>query len=141
MVAFFGPVGRQTQEGQPVMKARQSLTITLAATALAACAPMSTGTVKDLNVRDWVGHSASHLIQSWGRPHHDDPTADGGRAIGYMFANQAVMGPKSRVVFRARNCMINFTVDRNGIIDDVAASGSNCTIGPHGGMHPPADKT
>ena len=113
----------------------------ITAVALAACGPMSTGTVKDLNVRDWVGHGAAHLIQSWGTPHHDYPTADGGRAIGYMFANQAVIGPKSQVLFQARNCMINFAVGRNGIIDDATATGSKCMIGPHGSMHPPASKT
>lgn len=107
----------------------------------AACGPMSTGQVKDLNVKDWVGHSSAHLIQSWGKPHHDDPTSDGGRAIGYVITNQAVTGPKSQVIFRAQRCMINFTVDANGIIDDATATGSKCTIGPHGDMHPPASKT
>ena len=123
------------------MKVRHFLMITIAAVALAACGPMSTGTVKDLNIRDWVGHSASHLIQSWGKPHHDYPTADGGRAIGYLFTNQAVTGPKSQIIFQARNCMINFTVDRNGIIDDATTTGSKCTIGPHGDRHPPVNKT
>ena len=123
------------------MKVRHLLMITIAAAALAACGPMSTGTVKDLNIRDWVGHSASHLVQSWGKPHHDYPTADGGRAIGYLFTNQAVTGPKSQVIFQARNCMINFTIDRNGIIDDATTTGSKCTIGPHGDRHPPANKT
>lgn len=123
------------------MKVRHFLMITVAAVALAACGPMSTGTVKDLNVSDWDGHSASHLIQSWGKPHHDYPTADGGRAIGYLFTNQAVTGPKSQVIFQARNCMVNFTVDRNGIIDDATTTGSKCTIGPHGDRHPPASKT
>lgn len=123
------------------MKVRNCLIIMLAAVAFAACAPMSTGIVRDLNVRDWVGHSAAHLIQSWGKPHHDYPIADGGRAIGYLFTNQSVTGPKSQVIFQARNCMINFTVDRNGIIDDATATGSKCTIGPHGDMHPPASKT
>ncbi|MBL6652811.1 MAG: hypothetical protein ISP49_14530 [Reyranella sp.] len=102
---------------------------------------MSSGTVKDLNVRDWVGHSSRHLIQSGGKPHHDYPTADGGRVIGYMFTNQAVTGPKSQVIFRATNCMINFTVDPNGIIDDATVTGTKCRIGPHAGMHPPAKKT
>ena len=123
------------------MKVRHFLVLAIAAVALAACVSTSTGTVKDLNVRDWDGHSAAHLIQSWGTPHHNYPMADGGRAIGYMFTNQAVTGPKSQVLFQARNCMINFTVDRNGIIDDATATGSKCTIGPHGGMHPPASKT
>lgn len=109
--------------------------------ATAACGPMSTGQVKDLNVKDWIGHSSAHLIQSWGKPHHDDPTPDGGRAIGYLFTNQAVTGPKSQVTFQARRCMINFTVDPKGIIDDATATGSKCTIGPHGDMHPPANKT
>jgi hypothetical protein len=36
------------------MKVRHFVMIGLATVALAACAPMSTGTVKDLNVRDWV---------------------------------------------------------------------------------------
>lgn len=123
------------------MKVRLFLMLAIAAAALAACQPMSTGTVKDLNVRDWIGHPSAHLIQSWGKPHHDYQTADGGRAIGYMFTNQAVTGPKSQVIFQARNCMINFTVDRKGIIDDVTATGSTCKIGPHGDMHPPASKT
>lgn len=108
---------------------------------LFACSPMSSGTVKDLNVKDWVGHSAAHLIQSWGKPHHDDPTPDGGEALEYLIVNQAVTGPKSQVFFQARNCMINFTVDRNGLIDDATATGAKCTIGPHGSMHPPASKT
>jgi hypothetical protein len=113
----------------------------LVAIGLAACGPMSTGTVKDLNVRDWIGHSEAHLIQAWGKPHHDYPTADGGRAIGYLFTNQAVTGPKSQVIFQARNCMINFTVDPSGIIDDATTTGTKCTIGPHSEMHPPVNKT
>jgi len=123
------------------MNVRYLLIITTAAAALGACAPMSTGSVQDLNVRDWDGHSVSHLVQSWGKPHHDDPMADGGRSMGYLITNQAVTGPKSQVLFQAKNCMINFTVDRNGIIDDAAATGSKCTIGPHGDRHPPASKT
>ncbi len=111
------------------------------AMATVACGPMSTGQVKDLNVKDWVGHSSAHLIRSWGPPHHDDPTADGGRAIGYLFTNQSVTGPKSQTIFQARRCMINFTVDAKGIIDDATATGSQCTIGPHADMHPPANKT
>lgn len=116
--------------------------IILAFASLTACGPMSSGTVQDLNVRDWVGHSSSHLIQSWGKPHHDYPTADGGRAIGYMFTNQAIKGPlpNSPVIFQATNCMINFTVDRNGIIDDATVTGAKCRIGPHADMHPPANK-
>jgi hypothetical protein len=102
---------------------------------------MSSGTTTDLNIHDWVGHSAVHLIQSWGQPHHNYPTADGGKAIGYMFTNQAVTGPKSQVLFRARNCLINFTVDSKGIIDDASTTGPNCRIGPHEDMHPPANKT
>ena len=123
------------------MRTRHFLVITIAALTLAACGPMSTGTVKDLNVAVWDGHSSTHLIQSWGKPHHQYPMADGGQAIGYSFTNQAVTGPKSQVIFQARNCMINFTVDRNGIIDDATATGSKCTIGPHGDRHPPANKT
>lgn len=61
------------------MKVRHFLILAITAVALTACGPMSTGTVKDLNVRNWVGHSAAHLIQSWGTSHHDYPTADGGR--------------------------------------------------------------
>ena len=143
------------------MNFRRFLVLMLAVTGLAACGPMSSGTVKDLNVRDWIGHSSSHLIQSWGKPHHDYPTADGGRAIGYMFTNQAVTGPdylasdtgstvsynkavpgpKTQVFYQATNCMINFTVDRNGIIDDATTTGAKCRIGPHGEMHPPDSKT
>jgi hypothetical protein len=52
-----------------------------------------------------------------------------------------VTGPKSPVLFQATNCMINFTVDRDGIIDDATATGSKCTIGPHGEKHPPNSKT
>jgi hypothetical protein len=123
------------------MKIRRCLLLVLGTASLTACGPMSSGTVKDLNVRDWIGHSESHLIQSWGKPHHDYPTEDGGTAIGYMIKNQAVTGPKSQVIFQARNCMINFTVDRNGIIDDATTTGTKCTIGPHGQMHPPVNKT
>lgn len=122
------------------MHLRQYFVLMLA-TVLAACGPMSSGTVKDLNIRDWIGHSASHLIQSWGKPHHDYPMADGERAIGYSFTNQAVTGPKGQVFWRATNCMINFTVDRNGIIDDATTTGAKCRIGPHADMHPPANKT
>jgi hypothetical protein len=123
------------------MKVSSFLIIAIAPMALAACGPMSTGTVKDLNVHDWVGHSSAHLIQSWGKPHHDYPTADGGKAIGYVITNQAVTGPKSQVFVQARNCTINYTVDRNGIIEDATATGSKCTISPHAEMHPPASKT
>ncbi len=123
------------------MTVRRYLVLVLAVMGLAACGPMSSGTVKDLNIRDWIGHSASHLIQAWGKPHHDYPTADGGRAIGYLFTNQAVTGPKSQVFFQATNCMINFTVDRNGIIDDATTTGAKCRIGPHAERHPPANKT
>lgn len=122
------------------MKFRRFFSVALGMSAMA-CSPMSTGTVKDLNVKDWVGHSSAHLIQSWGKPHHDDPLPDGGHAIGYLIINQAVTGPKSQVFFQARNCMINFTVDAGGIIDDATTTGLKCTIGPHGGMHPPANKT
>jgi len=108
------------------------------AATLVACGPMSTGTVKDLNIRDWVGQSSNQLIQSWGKPHHDYSAADGGKTIGYMFVNQTIAGPKSQVMFRATQCMINFTADRNGIIDDATATGTKCQIGPHGAMHPPA---
>jgi hypothetical protein len=109
--------------------------------AVAGCGPMSSGRVQDLNVKDWVGHSSQHLIQSWGTPHHDDPMADGGRAIGYLITNQAVTGPKSQVLFSAQRCMISFTVGANGIVDDANATGSQCKIGPHAAMHPPANKT
>lgn len=141
------------------MNFRRYLVLMLVVTGLAACGPMSSGTVQDLNIRDWIGHSSSHLIQSWGKPHHDYPTTDGGRAIGYMFTNQpvtgldyptgpgiaynksVVTGPKSPVLFQATNCMINFTVDREGIIDDATITGAKCRIGPHGEMHPPDSKT
>ncbi|MDP1965277.1 MAG: hypothetical protein Q8K93_24095 [Reyranella sp.] len=129
------------KEENALMVIRRYLALMFAVVALAGCGPMSSGTVKDLSIRDWIGHSATHLTQSWGTPHHDYPTADGGRAIGYMFVNQAVMGPKSQVLFRATNCMINFTVDRNGIIDDATTTGSKCRIGPHGDMHPPPNRT
>ncbi len=123
------------------MGIRKYLALAFAAIALTACGPMSSGTVKDLNIRDWVGHSSAHLIQSWGKPHHDYPTADGGQAIGYFIVNQAVTGPKSQVLFQATNCMINFTVSRDGIIDDATTTGTKCRIGPHGSMHPPANRT
>ncbi len=144
------------------MKLRRYLGLMLVVAGLAACGPMSSGTVKDLNVRDWIGHSSSHLIQSWGKPHHDYLTADGGRAFGYMFTNSAVTGPdystgpaysgpayyrsvasgsKSPDLFQATNCMINFTVNRDGIIEDATVTGATCRIGPHGAMHPPASKT
>ena len=137
------------------------LGLMLVLTQVAACGPMSSGTVQDLNVRDWIGHSSSHLVQSWGKPDHEYPTADGGRAFGYMFSNPAMMepdystgpayfgpvyyrsvtGPTSSNAFQATNCMINFTVDRNGIVDDATITGTKCRIGPHGRMHPPNSKT
>ena len=123
------------------MKLQRPVVIILIAVALASCGPMSSGTVADLNVKDWIGHSSDHLIQSWGKPHHSYPTADGGKAIDYLFTNQAVTGPKSQVIFRATDCMVNFTVDRNGIIDDASSTGSRCRIGPHRDMHPPANRT
>lgn len=141
------------------MNYHRYLGLMLVVAGLAACGPMSSGTVQDLNIRDWIGHSAAHLIQSWGKPHHDYPTTDGGRAMGYMFTTPAVTGPdnpagpgpvyyksvvtgpKSPVLFEATNCMINFTVDRDGIIDDATITGAKCRIGPHGAMHPPASKT
>ena len=122
------------------MKMRHGVIFALVFASLAACGPMSSGTVQDLNVRDWVGRSSSQLTQSWGKPHHDYPTADGERAIGYMFTNQALKGPlpSSPVIFKATNCMINFTVDRNGTIDDATVTGTKCRIGSHADMHPPA---
>jgi len=66
---------------------------------------------------------------------------DGGRAIGYLIANQAVTGPKSQTIFSAQRCMITFTVRSDGIIDDANTTGSQCRIGPHAAMHPPASKT
>lgn len=123
------------------MGIRKYLALAIPIIALAACGPMSSGRVQDLNIRDWVGHSSAHLIQSWGKPHHDYPTADGGRAIGYYIVNQAITGPKSQVFFQAANCMINFTVDRAGIIEDATTTGTKCKIGPHGDMHPPANRT
>jgi hypothetical protein len=123
------------------MKVHRQILPVLAVLGVAACDPMPSGTVKDLNVREWIGHSESQLIQSWGKPHHDAPMADGGRTIGYVFTNESVRGPLSQVTFPAQNCAINFTVDRNRIIDDATATGTKCTIGPHGRMHPPAAKT
>ncbi|MCA0245272.1 MAG: hypothetical protein LCH95_19530 [Proteobacteria bacterium] len=108
---------------------------------LSSCGPMSSGRVQDLNVKDWIGHSAQHLEQSWGAPNHTDPMPDGGRTLAYVIVNQAVTGPKSQIMFRAQKCVINFTVAANGIIDDANATGSNCRIGPHGDMHPPTSKT
>ncbi|MBI2739034.1 MAG: hypothetical protein HYX38_21135 [Rhodospirillales bacterium] len=122
------------------MMRHQSLLIIGIAVALVACGPTSSGTEKDLNVKDWVGHSANHLVQSWGKPHHDYPTADGGRAIGYLITNDSIRGPTGQVVFPAKNCMINFTVDSSGIIDDATTTGAKCRIGPHGQMHPPANR-
>ncbi|MBX9942486.1 MAG: hypothetical protein K2Y40_00260 [Reyranella sp.] len=100
---------------------------------LSACA---TGTVADLNNRDWIGRRQEELVRAWGTPHHDYPMPDGGRAIGYLFVNQAVTGPKQQVLFRATNCMVNFTVGRDGVIDDATTTGKNCRIGRHDQMHP-----
>jgi hypothetical protein len=131
----------RAKEEDLVMGIQKYIALAFAATALWACGPMSSGTVKDLNIHDWVGHSSNHLIESWGKPHHDYPTPDGGRAIGYMFVNQAVTGPLSQVTYLATTCMINFTVDRNGTIDDATMTGSTCRVGPHGERHPPANRT
>ena len=105
------------------------------------CGPMSSGRVQDLNVGDWVGHSSQHLIQSWGKPHHDDAMPDGGRVFGYLIVNKAITGPKSQVIFQAQRCMITFTAGADGIIDDANATGANCRIGPHATLHPPARKS
>ena len=91
----------EIDEENSVMRIRHYLALVVAATALVACGPMFPANVKELNVRDWVGHSEAHLVQSWGKPHHDYPTADGGRAIGYMFLNQWVTGPDSQVLYQA----------------------------------------
>lgn len=122
------------------MKSRVAIALALSGL-LAACGPMSSGRVQDLNVKDWIGHSAQHLEQSWGTPNHSDAMPDGGQTLGYVIVNQAVTGPKSQVMFRAQKCVINFTVGANGMIDDANATGSNCRIGPHGDMHPPSSKT
>jgi len=58
-----------------------------------------------------------------------------------MFNNQAVTGPEPQDSFQAVNCMINFTVDRNGIIDDVTVNRYKCIIKAHGQKHPPASRT
>lgn len=115
------------------MNIRCYATLFILATSLTACA---SGTVESLNIRDWVGHKQTELVQSWGEPHHNYPLQDGGRAVGYRFANQAVTGPKGQVTFRMTNCMVNFEVDRGGIIEDAATTGKNCRIGPHDQMHP-----
>lgn len=60
---------------------------------------------------------------------------------GPVYYRSVVTGPKSPDLFQATNCMINFTVDRDGIIDDSTITGAKCRIGPHGKMHPPDSKT
>lgn len=68
---------------------------------------------------------------------------DGGRWPGDWVHVRQSSGYRTEVTvfFKATNCMINFTVDRSGIIDDATTTGSKCRIGPHGDMHPPASRT
>ena len=97
----------------------------------------TSGTVRDLNVRDWVGHKADALIASWGTPHHNYAMADGDRMIGYQFTNQSVRWwPKGQMVVEVKKCMVNFETDRSGTIVDATATGVTCRIGPHDQMHP-----
>jgi hypothetical protein len=123
------------------MKLRHLAAIASVATALASCGPMSSATIQELNVQDWIGHSSDRLVQSWGKPDRSHPTADGGTVIAYSFANPAVTGPKSQVIFRATECTVNFTADRNGVIDDVSSTSGKCRIGSYRDRYPPPNRT
>ena len=81
-----------------------------------------------------VGHLATCLpIQRY-----RDPTiVPGLRTPGLSTYRSVVTGPKSPDLLQATNCMINFTVDRDDIIDDATITGAKCRIGPHGKMRPP----
>lgn len=116
------------------MGVRGHLALSVVGAFLAGCA---SGTVRDLNVRDWVGHNASELTSSWGKPHHDYSMADGDRMIGYQFTNESVRWwPKGQIIADVKKCMVNFETDRSGKIVDATATGVNCRIGQHDQMHP-----
>lgn len=117
------------------MSIRNAISLALLGGALAACAEI--GTVKDLSVRDWVGHTEPQLLASWGRPHHSYPMVADGKMIGYQFSDQQVAWtPKGQMYTRVRNCMVNFETDKGGTILDATATGTTCTIGRHDQMHP-----
>lgn len=117
------------------MTTRGVMALLAVSTVLTACA---SGTVQDLNARDWVGHREDHLVATWGPPHHSYTMVTGGKMIGYQFSERRVnWWPKGQIITNVRNCMVNFETDRNGVILDAVAIGTTCRIGPHDQMHPP----
>lgn len=124
----------------PLRAFKRRVVLAVLGVSLAGCA--ATGTVRDLNVRDWVGHSEQHLVTAWGAPHHSYTMVAGGKMIGYQFTDRTVSWwPKGQMITQIRNCMVNFETDRAGTILDASATGVTCRIGPHDQMHPPATKS
>ena len=74
-------------------KVRSFLALAALGVVVAACT--APGTVKDLNVKDWVGANERQLLATWGRPHHSYPMVAGGKMIGYQFSDNTVEWIKS----------------------------------------------
>jgi hypothetical protein len=134
MTSRIVPAGRGVMPYLLGGKVRSFLGLAALGVVLAACA--NTGTVKDLNVKDWVGANERQLLATWGRPHHSYPMVAGGKMIGYQFSDNTVEWIKSHPHTRVRNCMVNFETDARGTILDATATGTTCTIGAHDQMHP-----
>lgn len=110
------------------MVIRSRVTMLIVGTFLTGCA---SGTVRDLNIRDWVGHNERHLTASWGAPHHSYTMVASGKMIGYQFTAKTVTWwPRRQMITEIRDCMVNFETDRSGTILDASATGANCRIGP-----------
>ena len=67
--------------------------------AILCCSCMTTSSV-DRKISEWRGHTADELIAVFGSPTDDIKLGSGGRVITY----------------RQRRCVINFTVNTNGVI-------------------------
>lgn len=63
----------------------------------------------DKTAKTWIGSSDTSLMASWGAPHRESRTSDGGRALTWF-------NPSGQ-------CRTNFMVDRSGTI---TAANSDC---------------
>jgi len=84
--------------------------------------------------RGWVGYKQAELVERWGKPHHDYAMEDGWHAIGYFFTAEVVRGPRPyrEHMFLVSNCMVNFDVSPDGVVEGASTAGERCRIVPYG---------